>query len=173
MHDIPWNRCKRTEVTKMHCSDGWSEADVAEKQRTCGLYENDSLHQQTMMEPCSASVWRVKVKVFITWLCPTPWDIAGMLPARFLCPWNSAGKNTGVGSNALLQGQQMHRLRVSSVLGNAKCVCYNYGSNILIYYWEFMRQYTLNLPNNITWYYFMRCHLFLICLNDISVNNLL
>ena len=77
MHDIPWNRCKRTEVTKMHCSDGWSEADVAKKQRKCGLYENYSLHQQTMMEPCSASVWRVKVKVFFTWLCPTPWDSKG------------------------------------------------------------------------------------------------
>ena len=25
-------------------------------------------------------------------------------PARFLCPWNSPGKNTGVGSHCLLQG---------------------------------------------------------------------
>ena len=25
-------------------------------------------------------------------------------PARFLCPWNSPGKNTGVGCHALLQG---------------------------------------------------------------------
>ena len=28
----------------------------------------------------------------------------GLLPARLLCPWDSPGKNTGVGSYALLQG---------------------------------------------------------------------
>ena len=27
----------------------------------------------------------------------------GLQPARLLCPWDSAGKNTGVGCNALLQ----------------------------------------------------------------------
>ena len=27
-----------------------------------------------------------------------------MEPARFLCPWNSPGKNTGVGGHSLLQG---------------------------------------------------------------------
>ena len=31
----------------------------------------------------------------------TPWTIQ---PARFLCPWNSLRKNTGVGSRSLLQG---------------------------------------------------------------------
>ena len=31
----------------------------------------------------------------------TPWTIQ---PARLLCPWNSLGKNTGVGSRSLLQG---------------------------------------------------------------------
>ena len=30
----------------------------------------------------------------------TPWTVA----ARFLCPWDSPGKNTGVGCCALLQG---------------------------------------------------------------------
>ena len=28
----------------------------------------------------------------------------GLWPARLLCPWNSTGKNTGVGSHSLLQG---------------------------------------------------------------------
>ena len=28
----------------------------------------------------------------------------GLQPARLLCPWNSLGKNTGVGSHSLLQG---------------------------------------------------------------------
>ena len=35
----------------------------------------------------------------IAQLGPTLWD-----PARFLCPWESPGKNTRVGSHALLQG---------------------------------------------------------------------
>ena len=30
----------------------------------------------------------------------TPWTV----PARFLCPWDSPGKNTGVGCHFLLQG---------------------------------------------------------------------
>ena len=37
--------------------------------------------------------------------CPTlcdPMDCS--LPARFLCPWDSPGKNTGVGCRFLLQG---------------------------------------------------------------------
>ena len=28
----------------------------------------------------------------------------GMQPAKLLCPWNSPGKNTGVGSHSVLQG---------------------------------------------------------------------
>ena len=28
----------------------------------------------------------------------------GLLPTRILCPWDSPGKNTGVGFHALLQG---------------------------------------------------------------------
>ena len=28
----------------------------------------------------------------------------GLEPARLLCPWDSLGKNTGVGCHALLQG---------------------------------------------------------------------
>ena len=28
----------------------------------------------------------------------------GLQPARLLCPWNTLGKNTGVGSHSLLQG---------------------------------------------------------------------
>ena len=34
------------------------------------------------------------------------WDIQGhgLQPSRLLCPWNSPGKNIGVGSHSLLQG---------------------------------------------------------------------
>jgi len=44
--------------------------------------------------------WKVKA----TQTCPTlcePWIV---WPARFLCPRNSPGKNTGVGSHSLQQG---------------------------------------------------------------------
>ena len=34
------------------------------------------------------------------WLFATPWSVAH----RLLCPWDSPGKNTGVGSHSLLQG---------------------------------------------------------------------
>ena len=37
-------------------------------------------------------------------LCPTLLRPCGLQPARFLCPWDSPGKNTGVGCHALLQG---------------------------------------------------------------------
>ena len=32
------------------------------------------------------------------------WRSHGLWPARFLCPWNFPGKNTGVGCGSLLQG---------------------------------------------------------------------
>ena len=34
-------------------------------------------------------------------LCATPWTLQ---PIRLLCPWDSPGKNTGMGCHALLQG---------------------------------------------------------------------
>ena len=43
-------------------------------------------------------------RVIVTQLCPTIYDPMGLLSARFLCPWNSPGKNTGVGCHFLLQG---------------------------------------------------------------------
>ena len=38
-----------------------------------------------------------------------------LLPARFLCPWNSSDKNTGVGCHSLLQG--MFLTQVSCIVG--------------------------------------------------------
>ena len=45
----------------------------------------------------------VCVCVLVSQLCPTLWH-HGLWPARLLCPWNSPGKNTGVGGHSLLQG---------------------------------------------------------------------
>ena len=36
--------------------------------------------------------------------CPTLFDPHGLQPSRLLCPWNSQGKNNGVGSHSLFQG---------------------------------------------------------------------
>ena len=41
--------------------------------------------------------------VLVTQLCLTLW-FHGLSPTRLLCPWNSPGKNTGIGCHALLQG---------------------------------------------------------------------
>ena len=39
----------------------------------------------------------------------------GLQPTRLLCPWNSLGKNTGVGSHSFLQGAYSKcRLNISS-----------------------------------------------------------
>ena len=40
---------------------------------------------------------RPKIIVLITQLCLTLCDPHGLWPTRLLCPWNSPGKNTGVG----------------------------------------------------------------------------
>ena len=45
-----------------------------------------------------------EVKASVTQSCPTLCNLMGLSPSRLLCPWNSPGKNTGVGIYSLLQG---------------------------------------------------------------------
>ena len=40
--------------------------------------------------------------VLVAQLCPTLLQPHGLQPTRLLCPWDSPGKNTGVGCHALL-----------------------------------------------------------------------
>ena len=47
---------------------------------------------------------KVEVKMLVTQSRLTLYDLHGLLLARLLCPWNSPGKNTGVGIHSLLQG---------------------------------------------------------------------
>ena len=42
--------------------------------------------------------------VLVTQSCPTPCDPTDYSLPGYPCPWNSPGKNTGVGSHFLLQG---------------------------------------------------------------------
>ena len=46
----------------------------------------------------------MKVKVLVTQSLSESFRPHGLEPTRVLHPWNSAGKNTGVGCPALLQG---------------------------------------------------------------------
>ena len=46
----------------------------------------------------------VCVCVFVAQSCLTLYDPMDYTPARLLCPWDSSGKNIGVGSHSLLQG---------------------------------------------------------------------
>ena len=42
--------------------------------------------------------------VLVTQSCPAVCKSHGLQPARFLCPWDSPGKKTGMGCHFLLQG---------------------------------------------------------------------
>ena len=52
---------------------------------------------------CTCSCMCVCVCVLVAQSCPTLCN-PGLQPARLLCPWNSPGKNTRVGSHGLLHG---------------------------------------------------------------------
>ena len=42
--------------------------------------------------------------VLVPQLCLTLCEPQGLEPTRLLCPWDTPGKNTGVGCRSLLQG---------------------------------------------------------------------
>ena len=45
----------------------------------------------------------------------------GLQPARLLCPWDSPGKNTGLGCCALLQGILKKEVSEFMALGQVQC----------------------------------------------------
>ena len=49
------------------------------------------------------TLWLFRCCCLITTSCPTL-QSHGLQPARLLCPWDSPGKNAGVGCHFLLQG---------------------------------------------------------------------
>ena len=56
---------------------------------------------------CKKLVFRRKARVSAACVCLVLSDSLrppGLQPARLLCPWDSPGKNTGVGCHVLLQG---------------------------------------------------------------------
>ena len=64
----------------------------------------DILSMQLLLLCQSHACDTVVVKMLVTQSClPLLWP-HGLQPVRLLCPWDSPGKSTGVGSHALLQG---------------------------------------------------------------------
>ena len=65
------------------------------------------------------------MKVLVTQSFPTLCDPMDYKLARLLCPWNSPGKNTGVGSHSFLQGssQARDRTQVSCIAEGFFTVC--------------------------------------------------
>ena len=64
------------------------------------------------------STWDPQVKALVTQLCLTV-CARGLQPARLLCPWDSSGKNTGVGCHALIfltQGSNLGLLHFRWIL---------------------------------------------------------
>ena len=57
----------------------------------------------THKTPCSWTCLHLDLLTMITQSCPTFLQPHGLLFTRLLCPQNSPGKNTGVGSHSLLQ----------------------------------------------------------------------
>ena len=55
------------------------------------------------MKLCN-SIMNLKVKVLVTQSFLTLCDPTDYRLTRLLCPWNSPGKNNGVGCHSLLQG---------------------------------------------------------------------
>ena len=59
----------------------------------------------------------------------------GLQPARLLCPWDSPGKNTGVGSQPLLQGLFSTQGLILGVLHCRQilyCLSYHNQGNVMV-----------------------------------------
>ena len=65
-------------------------------------------------------------------------DPYGLQPARFLCPWDSPGKNTGVGCPALLQviflthGSNLHLFHLTCIGRQVLCYQHHLGNPSLV-----------------------------------------
>jgi len=79
--------------TSVHC---WWECKLVQPLwRTVWRFPKRTKKRIAMCVCCSSVQLLSCVQLFAT-----PWTI----PTRILCPWNSPGKNTGVGSHSFLQG---------------------------------------------------------------------
>ena len=93
---------------------------------------NTTPHTQCLLSNLSAVSWVVTVhlccvcmcaqSINSVWVFETPWT---PWPARLPCPWESPGKNTGVGCHSLLQGIVPTQKRVPGVLCDVHLSAYS------------------------------------------------
>ena len=93
------------------------------------------------------------VKVLVSQSCPTLCDPVNWLATRFFfCPWNSPGKNTGVGCHSLLQGifptqgLNPHLLRCGQILYHLSHQGSSRTKILLCYHYLYLLFYCSNLP---------------------------
>ena len=102
-----------------HCLNDPKQRENIQSQSQAGLIKISSRGSQQVRKcpgcvrlayrSTAQSLYTVCVSVCVC-LCVSPSAVSnslrphGVYPARLLCPWNSPGKNTGVGSHSLLQG---------------------------------------------------------------------
>ena len=70
----------------------------------CGLLCEEALLQERRKRSSQWFSGKEGKKRLVIQSCPALLQPHGLLPARLLHPWNSPGKNTGVGCHSLLQG---------------------------------------------------------------------
>ena len=78
-------------------------------------------------------------KVLVSLLCPTLCDAMDCKPTRFLCPWDSPGKNTEMGSHSLLQGISQPGVEPGSSILQADALPYE-PPEIQLYHYAFYVQ---------------------------------
>ena len=74
----------------------------------------------------------------------------GLHSSRFLCPWNSPGKNSGMGFHSLLQGIFLTQGSNSGVLHCRQILyCLSHQENIMHkYLYIFVQEYVYNISQN-------------------------
>ena len=71
--------------------------------RSPGRGHGNSLLYSGLRNPMDRGAWQGTLHG-VTSVASDPVWLRGVYPARLLCPWDSPGQNTGVGSGPLLQG---------------------------------------------------------------------
>ena len=79
----------------------FSRASLPPKDQTCVSYS--LLHWQSSYLPL-VPPGKPKVRMLVTQSCPTLYDFLDCSPPGSSDPWDSPGKNIGVGGHSLLQG---------------------------------------------------------------------
>ena len=100
-------RCKKTKTPNCYFWRAWNKIRVpGEKAEYCACPLHTAPPKGGVADHLShhSRLTTGHTPVLVAQSCPTLCDPCGPYPARLLCPWNSPGKNHGVGSHSLLQG---------------------------------------------------------------------